>query len=304
VKDIKTYILLVGATAFWGANFVVGKQAVGVLAPLTVGAWRFIVAALCMSVIWLLRETPTWPTIRRSLPIYTLLGLVGIFGFNALLFVGLKNTSPVNASLVMALNPLMTALLSAVLVRERLRRPHALGALVSLAGVLLVLTGGSLAQLAHVSRGDLLVFGASVCWALYAILGRKWARESSPLTLSTWTMAVGALCFVPFAPLGHVAASGHQLLLAGAAIAFMAVGGSVLAYLWWVQAVARLGASTTALFFNLVPVWTLLLTLFAGAHVTLVQLGGTVLVLGGVSLATLQRRSTLVRRPAAPAHAA
>jgi drug/metabolite transporter (DMT)-like permease len=257
-----------------------------------------------MSVIWLLRETPAWPTIRRSLPVYALLGLVGIFGFNALLFVGLKSTSPVNASLVMALNPLVTVLLSTVLVRERLRLPHALGALASLAGVLLVLTGGSLAQLAHVSRGDLLVFGANVCWALYAILGRRWARESSPLTLSTWTMVVGALCFVPFAPLGHVAASGHQLLLAGVAIAFMAVCGSVLAYLWWVQAVARLGASTTALFFNLVPVWTLLLTLFAGAHVTLVQLGGTVLVLGGVSVATLQRRSALVRRPAAPPQAA
>ena len=288
MKNRNTYLLLAAATGFWGANFVVGKLAVGVLAPLTVGAWRFIVAALCMSVILWVKERPTWRSLRPHLLMYALLGAVGVFGFNALLFSGLKGTSPVNASLVMATNPLVTALLSAILVHERLRLTQAAGALVSLCGVGLVLTGGSLLALHAISGGDLLVFGGNVCWALYSVAGRAYGRSSSPLALSTCTMVAGALCFLPFAPVQHLPAS-HVAMGTVAAILFMAVCGSVLAYVWWVQGIARLGASTTALFFNLVPVWTLLLTATGGGRLTVAQLGGALLVLAGVTLATVRR---------------
>jgi drug/metabolite transporter (DMT)-like permease len=286
-----TYLLLVGATGFWGANFVVGKLAVGVLPPLTVGAWRFLVAALCMGVLLWVRERPTWRSLRPQLPLYALLGAVGIFGFNALLFTGLKGTSPVNASLVMATNPLVTALLSAVLLRERPRLTQAAGALVSLVGVGLVLTGGSLLALHAISGGDLLVFGGNACWALYSVAGRLYGRGASPLALSACSMIAGAVCFLPFAPIRHLPASPQLALGTVAAILFMAICGSVLAYLWWVQGVARLGAGPAAQFFNLVPVWTLMLTAAGGGRLTLAQLGGALLVLAGVSLAARRPRA-------------
>jgi drug/metabolite transporter (DMT)-like permease len=112
-------------------------------------------------------------------------------------------------------------------------------------------------------------------------------------------MIVGALCFLPFAPVEHLPASPQTALGAAAAILFMAICGSVLAYVWWVQGIARLGAGTTALFFNLVPVWTLLLTAAGGGRLTVAQLGGALLVLAGVSLATLRRRAR-VGEAAAP----
>jgi drug/metabolite transporter (DMT)-like permease len=96
---------------------------------------------------------------------------------------------------------------------------------------------------------------------------------------------------LPFAPIRHLPASPQLALGTVAAILFMAICGSVLAYLWWVQGVARLGAGTAAQFFNLVPVWTLMLTAAGGGRLTLAQLGGALLVLAGVSLAARRPRA-------------
>jgi drug/metabolite transporter (DMT)-like permease len=284
------YALLIGAATFWGANFNFGKVAVDVMEPMSVVAWRFILAAICMVIILWAKERPSFVSIRLNLIKYVILGIIGIFGTNALLFVGLKHTSPINASLIMATNPLVTVILSVFLLREKIRVRQGIGIIISLIGVLFVITGGSIVKLHSVSSGDLMVLCGNICWALYGVLGRKYLKGNTPLTTSALTMLIGAICFIPFANFTHGPATGTMVTEAWLAIWFMAIFGSVLAYLWWNRGIIQIGTNRTSIFFNLVPVSTMVITALSGGKVLTVQLVGALLVLAGVILAILKTK--------------
>lgn len=290
MKNILVYLLLVGSATFWGANFNVGKLAIGIITPMSVIAWRFIIASLLMLIILFMKERPTWKAIRPNIWMYVLLGIIGIFGFNGLVFVGLSRTSPVNASLIMATNPIVTVILSAIFLRERMQARQAIGMLVSFTGVMLVLTNGSLGRLGTVSVGDLLVLAGNICWALYSVLSRRYVKNSSPLTTSAITMLVGAVCLAPFANTYHAATTPSMVAAAWFSIIFMALCGSVLAYLWWNLGIAQIGANRTSIFFNLVPVMTMVFASFSGETIMATQLMGTFLVIAGVILTTFKRQ--------------
>lgn len=299
MKNGWTYGSLVATAVIWGAIFNVGKMTEIALPPMTVAAWRFIVAAACMMAILWIRERPRSEDIRRNLAMYAVLGVVGIFGFNALVFVGLKQTTAVSAALIMATNPLVTAGLSARLLGERIRLRQGLGMALSFIGVLFVITGGSLTTLRAISMGDLLVLGGNICWALYGVLGRRYLKGSSPVATSAMTMLVGAVCFIPFASIQSKVGMESAIVEAWIGVAFMAIFGSVLGYLWWNRGIARIGANRTSIFFNLVPVSTMIITGLTGGGVSGIQVMGGGLVLTGVFLATLRKSAGLRAIPAA-----
>ncbi len=164
-----------------------------------------------------------------------------------------------------------------------------LGMAFALVGVILVLTQGSLEiiRTLSISKGDLLILAGNICWALYGVLGRKYLNGSSSMETTTYTMVIGALCLTILAvflpspqPLSYVTFS------AWGAILFMALFTSVLGYLWWNKGMATIGASNTSLFFNLVPVVTMILSIITGATISLPQIVGTCLVILGVLTAS------------------
>lgn len=213
---------------------------------------------------------------------------MGIGGFNLLFFFGMQSTSAVNGALIMALNPLLTTLLAFLMLGEH-PTPRQMAAFpLGLAGVAVVVLGGGASL--HVATGDLLMLGANLCWAAYNVLGRKlMPKDASGVANTTGIMLAGALVLLLAAGL-----SGAPLALpgpqAGAALVLMAVGGSVLAYLFWNAGLTRLGAGRTALFLNLVPVSSMLIAAVGGTSPTLAQVLGGAVVLGSVSLAMLPAR--------------
>ncbi|MFD0695304.1 DMT family transporter [Paenibacillus sp. GCM10027628] len=302
MKNGWTYIRLAAVAMFWGASFNAGELAVRAMPPLTVTAWRFIIATVLMLLLLMVKERPSWSTIRSSLWAYVLLGVVGVFVTNALQFSALKFTPPLHPALIMATNPIVTALLAVPLLKESIRVRQIIGMICSMSGVLLVITNGALLQLTSISFGDILAMGANLSWALYGVLGRKWLRNSSPLATSTMTMAVAMVCFLPFAGNHSMDVSQAALVTAWISIAFMGTFGAVLTFLWWNQGIAKVGASRTSVFFNLVPVVTLLLSALTGKSVGWIQAIGTFMAIFGVVAAIgndLDAQST-VRNDAVP----
>ncbi|PGX23287.1 EamA family transporter [Priestia megaterium] len=293
MKNTVVYLSLIVAAVFWGANFNVGKLAMNTMSPMSVISKRFLIAGLLMIIILYFKERPTWQMVRQNFWMYALLGFIGIFGMNALSFVGLNHTSAVNASLIMATNPIFTIVLSAIFLREKIQIRQGIGMLVSLVGVVFVLTGGSLNKLGTISGGDILVLGANICWALYGVLGRRYIKNSTSLATSSFTMAAGALFLLPFISTPHVATSGREVTQAWLAIVFMAICCSVLTYIWWNRAIAHIGASRTSIFFNLVPVVTMIIAAFTGESIIMTQLMGAALVIIGVVITTLKSQKTL-----------
>jgi drug/metabolite transporter (DMT)-like permease len=153
----------------------------------------------------------------------------------------------------------------------------------------------------HADAGDLLLIGGSLSWALYNVLvGLRLPRGVSGLANTTGVMTAGALVLSAVAVASgstvHVPQAG-----AGAALLVMALGGSVIAYLFWNAGIARLGAARAAPFMNLVPVSSMLISLFEGQQPTGVQLAGGAAVIGALVLSSWPGRAAL---PVPPVNAA
>jgi len=291
MKTSTVYVLVMFSALFWGSNFVLAGPVMAGEPPLWAAALRFLIGAAIMVALSAWRGEALMAPARRHAPVFALLGLVGMGAFNLLFFFALQHTSPANAALIMATNPLLTTALAAVVLRERvdLRRLAALP--LALLGVVVVISGGDVHRLAalHVARGDLLMLVANLSWALYNVLGRRYMPSGSSLANTTLVMIAGAALLLAVA-----AGSGESLALpgirSGMALLAMTFGGTVLAYLFYTTGIAHLGAGRTALFLNLVPVFAMLIDAAFGTAPTMSQLIGGALVIGAVGVSTLPGR--------------
>lgn len=285
------YALVMFATFFWGVNFVLAGPVLHDEPPLWAAALRFVLGAAIMLAVATWRGEPLRHAARAHAGVFALLGAVGILGFNLMFFFAMQSTSPANGALIMATNPLVTTLIAAAVLRERSSARQWLALPLAFVGVLVVISGGNLQRLSALqfAPGDLLMLGANLAWALYNVLNRRYLPAGSALANTTLVMIAGTVLLLMAAVI-----SGETATLPGMkaslALAAMALGGTVLAYLFWNTGIVRLGASRTALFLNLVPVFAMLAGALAGAVPTRVQLIGAVLVLGGVTLAMLPAR--------------
>ncbi|MGP1630557.1 MAG: DMT family transporter [Giesbergeria sp.] len=281
-------VLTVFATLFWGANFSAGKQALSSMPPWTVSAERFVIAAAIILLYLAATRGIRWGVLHRNGLAFVALGVIGVAGFNGALFVGLQTSQPVTAALIMATTPLSASLVEAMLYR---RWPSAIGlagAAVSLVGVGLVLTNGALLHGGAVTfaAGDPVILLGSLCWAVYTVGCRVYVKDATPLETTAWTIAFGTLALLGFALVFEhpVAAMRTGSMASHLAIVFMGIAGSVLAYLFWTVGIAVRGPAQTALYFNFVPVFALLISIVQGADPGVYRVMGVGVTIVGVVL--------------------
>lgn len=285
----RIYLMLLGFSIFTGATFNVAKYALQYFSVLGTAAWRFGIAALAMAIILILKEKINAEVLKENLWIYIVLGVIGVFGFNSLFFLGMRDTSPINGSLIMSTNPLVTTLLAWIILKDSISKRQGIGVILALLGVSLVITKGSweVIHTLSISKGDIYILFGNICWALYGILGKRFLKNSTSFQTTSYTMIVGAISLICVAFLTPDSAPLNNVTLgAWSAIAFMALGTSVLGYLWWNRGIAEIGAGKTSLFFNLVPIVTMIISLMSGVPISLFQVIGVVLVLAGVLTAS------------------
>jgi drug/metabolite transporter (DMT)-like permease len=272
------------ATFTWATNIVLGRYLRDDIGPLTLGAARFLIASLLFAVL-LQRQPPEERRLGRDRRL--LLGMAFIVGaFAPTLYLGLRFTTAINATLINGLGPLITGLLAALLIQEPMSRRQASGAIAGLVGVIVLISGGSLAFWGTVrgSVGDLILLGAVTLWGFYSILGRQAMRQRSTLSatglstiLALPLLLIAAAWEVQTVPV-HIR---PELILA---LLYIGVAPTVIGYLSWNGGVRRLGPSGAMVFYNTLPVYGAVLGyLFLGetigpAHV----LGGALIVGGGL----------------------
>ena len=282
------YAKLVFASALWGGGVVASKLATATLPSFTAASLRAAIASLVFLPHILLADRDRPRLNRRDIRLFFLLGASGFFGFNAIYFVALKHSTASHSALVTGAGPVLTALLSVVLISERLGVAKLVGIGVSTLGVAVVVasSAGGLGGEATV-MGDVLLIAGQGVWVLYTIYARFAMQRFSPIAVTAYSCFFGAALLLPLAlltdfslPLLQAAPAGMWL-----AIGYSGTASMVLAYVLWNVGVKKIGATRTAVFTNLTPIWGVLLSaLIAGETISIYHLIAGVLIIGGVWL--------------------
>lgn len=290
------YILLTLTAVLWGGNSVTAKYTVGELSPIIIVFIRFagVSIILLTMTFWFegRKSLPSW----RQIPSITALGLTGILTNNVLYFTGVKYSTAVNASLIGAANPVITAAFTAVFLNEHLNRQQLLGITVSFTGVGIVITKGSwtVASSLSFNFGDVLLLLASVSWTLYSVLGRKVMKDLSPLASTAWASLIGSLFLFVMAFEegfnGKIALS----LYGWESMIYMIIGSGVLAFYWWNQGVLVIGPNRASIFTNIIPLAGMVFAaLLLNETISVSQIAGAGLIIAGVLLTTQIERAVI-----------
>jgi drug/metabolite transporter (DMT)-like permease len=281
-------LCLVGATAFWAGNYVIGEAVVDTVDPLSLTLLRWAIAVLPLLVLAQWIERPDWRAALRRWPLLLVLSLLGMAAFPLALYEALRHTTAVNAGLITAVNPAMITLVAVLVLREVLGWRGWTGIALSLIGVVIVLLAGSGAALTaiEINLGDLLVLLSIAAWTAYTILGRR-LHGVPPITATAIQAAMAGIVLAPFAGMNGLTLPGDAASVW--ALVFIGTFPSVGAYLLWNLALRSIPASTGGVFLNLMTVFIVVAGLLLGTPIGPLQIAGGLLVLGGVVLTTRDR---------------
>jgi len=294
--DLKNspYILLVIATFLWGGNFVVGSQLVAHIPPITLALLRWITALLILLPLYGRDVWDKRDIILRHWRAVCLLAVTGVFAFNTVVYIAVQHTTSINASLMNSATPIIIVMLSLIFLQERLTITRMLGIWISLIGVLWIISRGSIENILGLAfnRGDLWMLLAVTLWAIYSIIMKKYAGTLPTNELFAVTVLIAVLLLLPFSAVEWMVGNRPT------AITLQDVGGvlyiglfaSLVAFYCWNRAVALIGPSRSAIFLNLIPLFSAILAiLFTGESIHIYHGVGAILVIGGVYLTARKR---------------
>lgn len=291
---IPPYILLIIAPLLWGGNFVFGRAIINELSPFTLSFLRWVIALIIFFPIAYPSLKRDWKKIKKQLPIVFFMALTGLVTFNVTVYYGLHFTTAINASLVNATTPILIYILSFFFLKERLTKLQIIGSIISLFGVLLIISKGSLISLFHLSfnYGDLIMLIAVINWGTYSLLLKRYADELPGQSTFLMNIIVSTFILTPFFIYDLINPNISLILSIKSisAIIYIGIFASIVAFLCWNNGVVRVGANRAGIYLNLTPVFaTLFAVLFIDESLYLFQILGGILVGFGVYLSSKRK---------------
>ncbi|KLV15235.1 EamA family transporter [Niallia circulans] len=281
------YLACISAVILWSGSFITTKLAYETFAPIQLGAGRTLIAAL---IIWIIRKiTNSTEKIRnKDRKRLFLSGLLGITLYFTLENIGVQMTSASNAALIVASFPAITALLEFFLYRSKPSLQKILGIFLAITGVA-ILTQIKVDGSNQSFWGNLILLGAGIVWACYNFVTKDITRKYSAMTITSYQMTVGTLCFIPFL-LWEDEAWKMPNVISITSLLFLSIGCSVAAFILYNYGLKKLSASASVSLMNLVPVLGIVFSVFLLKEiVTLTQVIGGAIVIIGVILSSIQK---------------
>lgn len=284
--------LLICTCVICGIQPMFAKFVVREMSPIPMVSIRYTIVALTLFAMLAWRGEKLLPP-RRTWPALFTMGILGVCINNVTQFTGLQYSTVTNFTIIATLTPIVTALLSFVLIHERLHRLQWLGICSSLCGALYLLSNGSLAAILTLSFniGDVLFFTSQVAWALYSIIVVRIIDDVSPFAIVAWSGLLGSLTTAAGAAyFGHFELPSLLSPLALGSYLFVIFAGGLIAMIFWNKGTGIVGPSQAAVFMNIMPLVGIVCgVLFLDEHFLAAQAVGGVLILSGVYLTTQYR---------------
>lgn len=271
--------------------YIAAKWATVDMPPWTLAFWRPLLAALVLLPLVVRHRHAMMRLLRARGVLVLLIGGLGLAISQGMIYAGLRDTTAINAGLIMALMPMLTLFLAWAMLGEALRAWQVIGTLVALAGLVVIVIRGKVSALMglQLSPGDMWIAGSALCFALYGVLLRKARFDLPRLPLLVLLLGSGALAAVPFyaAELwrGEWASMNESGLLS---LAYVAIPGGALMYYLYNASVDNFGPSRAGVFLYLQPFFIgVLAWIFLGERLAGYDYAGGALILIGVMLVTV-----------------
>jgi len=290
----QAYLLVAFTYLFWALNIVLGRHAVASMPPVALGFWRWAGAGLILLPFTWPYMKRDWPVIRANIGMLSILGATGTTGYAVASYWGLQYTQAINGLLIQCTIPILVGVATYLVIGEKLTTRQLAGIAVSFFGVMLILQRGDPDVLHAISfnRGDMWFVAAIVIFAFYAPLTRKYRPAIHPMSFLAITIVTGTVLTIPLliwesVAVGMPAFDMHTVLI----ILYMAIFPSIIAYICYNRSLQLIGPNLVAALYPLIVVFgTTLAVVFLGERPEWYHVVGTIFIVGGVLLATRQRR--------------
>ncbi len=284
------FLLLALASLMWSGNWIAGRALRNAYDPMTLNFGRWLVAAAALAPFGLPALRGLGPVIRRNLGLLLVLAFTGVALFQGLVYLGLRSTTAVNAVLINSSMPLFMVLCSWAIEGERASRREIAGMLVSLAGIVVIVSHGELENVLklQVHAGDGWILLAMPVWGVYSVLLKRRPPELGGVAFLFVLCLLGLALLAPVIGVRAIESPLHAPTLAQAlGIAYMGIGASIVAFICWNKGVSVVGANAAGFTVQLLPVFgTLLAIAFLGESFGAYHAAGFATILAGVVLAT------------------
>lgn len=254
--------------------------------PVTFGVFRFGTGFLILLPIALVTKS-RWPRVRDWVAV-AFLGILFFFAFSVLFNLAYSYTTAARGALTLSTMPLITMLVGGAFGVEKISPRKCTGVLVAMAGVFIALVVGLGDAPSGAWRGELVMLAATLCMSLYNVWSRPFITRSDPLAFLTAGMGAAALCLLVWALAIHgFAAAAHFDASQWAAIVYLGIFGSAVAFILWVIALSRTSPTRTAVTITVNPVFASIVGAVAiGEGIGLNLIVGLAAVAAGIWIAT------------------
>src|SRR5258706_9258960 len=285
--------LAVLATFIWSGNFIIARGVYKQIPPVSLNFYRWLCASVIVFPFALKKFKIEWPVVKQSWHYFFWISLTGVSLFNTFVYIGGHYTTAINLALIgTTSSPVFSVILARIFLKEKIGWLKVFGIIICIIGILFLLSHGNFRNLLsfRFTKGDGWILLAALTFAVYNTMVKKKPVAVTPINFLFVVFSLGTILLFPFYlwEIFHTVPVEWNIKLFSV-ILYLGIGASVISFLIWNTAIHKLGAGRTALFGNLIPIfssieaWIILHEQFTWIHVI-----SMVLVFGGIMLANLR----------------
>ncbi len=301
----RTYIgiaLAIITVIIWSGNFIIARGVYKLIPPISLAFYRWSLASIIIFFVGYKKFVAEKTFVFKNWKYLFWVALMGVTLFNTFIYIAGHSTSAINLALIgTTSSPVFAIILSAVFLKERITPLRIAGLLFCIAGVVALLSKGSIALLLafKFSAGDVWTLISAFVFAIYTVLVKQKPATITPITFLFVIFIGGTLLLLPFFIVEKIMMPpviwDYHLF---GSILYLGIGASVIGFLCWNAAIARIGSVRTALFGNLIPIFSTLEAVWLlGETITAIHIISGALVITGLVLANLKRAQNKQLKP-------
>jgi len=288
-KNNLAYILLILTTLFWSGNFIVGKAASTYeIPPFSLNFYRWLFAGLILLPFTFREIFKKKNYIFNNIGFFVILGITSITIFNSTVYYSLYYMQVISGVLMISTIPVWIMFISSILGIEKTNKFQILGVILSLLGVLFIITKSDIHVIKNLAfnRGDLIMASGMFAWALYSALLKKKTYEISQITLLEVVIISGLVFLVPIYILEMN--FGNQIILGTPFIltlSYVVIFPGLASFFFWIKGIGIIGANRAGVFLHLMPVFgSIMAIVFFGEKFMIYHLLGAIFIIAGITL--------------------